>query len=135
MPSYAQPRELVDAFADALNAKDAEGLGLLFSPDAEFVNILGMRMRRREGIVAGHAWAFDGPLRGRMIRFDSIDELTVTDDVTVLHGHCLRTREPDAPERGLPDGASVLVFVTRHGVDGWQIVAATNVTESAPSGA
>jgi uncharacterized protein (TIGR02246 family) len=129
------PRELVDAFAEALNAKDAERLGSLFTPDAEFVNILGMRMRGRDGIVAGHAWAFDGPLRGRVIRFDSVDELKVTDDVAVLHGHCLRTREPDAPERGLPDGASVLVFVTRQGAAGWEIVAATNVTESAPPGA
>jgi uncharacterized protein (TIGR02246 family) len=128
------PRELVDAFAEALNAKDSERLGSLFSPDAEFVNILGMRMRGREGLVAGHRWAFDGPLRGRVIRFDSIDELPVTDDVTVLHGHCLRTREPDAPERGLPDGASILVFVTRRNADGWEIVTATNVTESAPPG-
>jgi uncharacterized protein (TIGR02246 family) len=128
------PRELVDAFAEALKAKDAERLGSLFTPDAEFVNILGMRMRGRDGLVAGHAWAF-GPLRGRVIRFDSVDELPVTDDVTVLHAHCLRTREPDAPEQGLPDGSSVLVFVARKGAEGWELVAATNVTESAPPGA
>ena len=89
-----------------------------------------MRMRRREGIVAGHAWAFNGPLRGRAIRFDQVDELRVTDDVTVLHGHCVRERLPDAPTEGLPDGRSVLVFVTRRDADGWRAVAATNVTEA-----
>jgi len=70
-------------------------------------------MQRREGIVEGHAWAFAGPLRGRSVRFDQVDELEVTDDVTVLHGHCIRERQPDAPVEGLPDGTSVLVFVAR----------------------
>jgi len=128
--TFNQPRDLVDAFANALNAKDAHALGSLFSDDAEFVNILGMRMRRREGIVAGHAWAFDGPLRGRVIRFDQVDELSVTDDVAVLHAHCVRERRPDAPAQGLPDGRSVLVFVARRDGDGWRAVAATNVTEA-----
>jgi uncharacterized protein (TIGR02246 family) len=130
MAALPRPRDLVDAFADALNAADAEQLGQLFSEDAEFVNILGMRMRRRDGIVAGHSWALAGPLRGREIRFDEVDELAVTDDVAVLHGHCVRQRRPDAPVEGLPDGTSVLAFVTRRAAGGWEIVAATNVTEA-----
>ena len=60
MATFARPRDLVDAFAQALNAKDADDLGELFTDDAEFVNIMGMRMRRREGIVDGHGWAFAG---------------------------------------------------------------------------
>ena len=132
MATFARPRDLVVAFARALNAKDADELGELFIDDAEFVNIMGMRMRRREGIVDGHGWAFAGPLRGRRVHFDQIDELRVTDDVTVLIGHCVREREPDAPVAGLPDGASVLVFVTRREPQSWRIVAATNVTESTP---
>ena len=117
----------------ALNAKDADELGELFIDDAEFVNIMGMRMRRRQGIVNGHGWAFAGPLRGRRVHFDQVDELRVTDDVTVLIGHCVREREPDAPVAGLPDGASVLVFVTRREPQSWRIAAATNVTESTPT--
>jgi uncharacterized protein (TIGR02246 family) len=130
-----KPQDLVDAFAEALNAKDPEALGRLFVEDAEFVNILGMRMRGRTGIVTGHAWAFNGPLRGRRIRFDQVDELTVTDDVCVLHGHCVRELEPDAPADGLPPGASVLVFVARRGPAAWELVAATNVTEASAPGA
>jgi uncharacterized protein (TIGR02246 family) len=129
--AQGKPRDLVDAFAEALNAKDPQALGRLFVEDAEFVNILGMRMRGREGIVAGHAWAFSGPLRGRHIRFDQVDELAVTDDVSILHCHCLRELEPDAPGDGLPAGASVLVFVARRSPVGWELVAATNVTEAA----
>jgi uncharacterized protein (TIGR02246 family) len=129
--AQGKPQDLVNAFAEALNAKDPEALGRLFVEDAEFVNILGMRMRGRAGIVAGHAWAFSGPLQGRRIRFDQIDELAVTDDVSILHGHCLRELEPDAPAEGLPAGASVLVFVARRSPVAWELVAATNVTEAA----
>jgi hypothetical protein len=50
--------------------------------------------------------------------------------VAVLHGHCVRERLPDAPAEGLPEGRSVLVFVTRRAADGWRAVAATNVTEA-----
>ena len=132
MKTLENPRLVVEAFAEALNAKDADELGQLFTDDAEFVNILGMRMRGREGIVAGHAWAFGGPLRGRVIEFDAIDELRASDDVTVIHAHCVRRRLPDAPAEGLPDGSSVLVFVTRREADGWRVVAATNVTETPP---
>jgi uncharacterized protein (TIGR02246 family) len=130
-----KPQDLVHAFAEALNAKDPETLGSLFVEDAEFVNILGMRMRGREGITAGHAWAFSGPLRGRRVRFDQIDELAVTDDVSILHGHCIRELEADAPADGLPAGASVLVFVARRSPVAWKLVAATNVTEAAAPGA
>jgi uncharacterized protein (TIGR02246 family) len=120
---------------NALNAKDAEALGALFSEDAEFVNIMGMRMSGREEIVKGHAWAFSGPLAGSSVEFDAVDELPVTSDVVVLHGHCLRERLPDAPSNTLPAGATVLEMVTRRGPDGWQAVSAVNVTESLPPAA
>ena len=133
MTAFAQPRDIVDAFAAALNAKDADAVGEIFTADAEFVNIAGMRMRGRDAIVAGHAWALSGPLRGSRVSFDQVDELPVTDDVVIVHGHCLRERVPDAPANTLPAGASVLVFVARRDSDGWQAVTATNVTEAQPS--
>ena len=56
----------------------------------------------------------------------------MTQDVTVLHGHCVRERERDAPPQTLPPGTTVLVFVARRDSDGWHAVAATNVTEATP---
>ena len=82
MAAFNRAEQLTDAFAEKLNAKDPAALGELFTEDAEFVNIMGMRMRGRQGIVDGHAWAFNGPLRGRRDRFDQVDALAVTDEVT-----------------------------------------------------
>jgi uncharacterized protein (TIGR02246 family) len=134
MSAFSRPQAIVDAFVEALNAKDADAVGAVFTEEAEFVNIMGVRMHRREGIVAGHRWAFAGPLLGTRVGVDQVDELPVTDDVIVLHARCLRERGPDAGARSLPDGASMLTFVTRRGPQGWQAVAATNVAESAPPG-
>ena len=134
MTAFATPRAIVNAFETALNAKDADAIGSVFTPEAEFVNIMGMRMRGRQRIVTGHAWAFSGPLRGSTVSFDEVDELPVTEDVTVLHAHCIRERQEDAPAQTLPPGNTVLVFVARRAPDGWQAVAATNVTEAPPPG-
>lgn len=131
MTAFADPRAIVDAFAAAVNAKDADAIGEIFTEDAEFVNIAGVRMQGRRRIVAGHAWAFAGPLLGSRVRFDEVDELPVTGDVVVLHGHSIRESLPNAPAGTLPPGTAVLVFVARRDAEGWQAVAATNVNETA----
>jgi uncharacterized protein (TIGR02246 family) len=133
MATFSTPRDIIDAFEQAVNDKDPDALGAIFTEDGEFVNVLGMRMNRREGIVAGHTWAFAGPMLGSAVRIDRVDELSVTDDVTVLHAHSTRYPLPDAPQ-ALPEGRTLLVFVARRGADGWEAVAAVNVNELAPPG-
>lgn len=131
---FGQPRDLIDAFADALNAKDAESLGRVFSEDAEFVNVRGTCMHGRQGIIEGHALSFSGPLAGSTFLFHSISELPVTAEVTVVLAHCVRDRLPDAPPSTGPAVSTVLQLVARRGSDGWMAVAASNVPETAPPG-
>ena len=87
---FSEPREIIDAFASALNVKDPDRIGAVFSEDAVFVSVTGAVMRGRNGIIEGHAAAFAGPLADSTFRFDSITELPVTADVTVLHVHGIR---------------------------------------------
>jgi uncharacterized protein (TIGR02246 family) len=128
------PRDLIDALAEALNAKDAVSLGTLFSVDAEFVNVRGACMHGRLGIVEGHAKSFSGPLAGSTFRFHSISELPVTVDVTVISAHCVRDRLEDASSTTAPAVSTVLQLVARRGRGGWLAVAASNVLESPPPG-
>jgi uncharacterized protein (TIGR02246 family) len=132
MAGFDQPRDFIEAFAIALNAKDAESLGRLFSEDAEFVNVTGTRMRGRRGIVEGHAMGFSGPLAGSTFEFHSVSELPVTGDVIVLHAHSIRDRLPDAPPSTGPRVSTVHQVVVRHGDDGWLAVAAANVPDVPP---
>jgi uncharacterized protein (TIGR02246 family) len=127
MTGFSEPADMIHAFAAALNAKDAAGLGRLFSEDAQFVNVRGIVMRGRQSIIQGHKISFAGPLAGSTFQFDSVQELLVTPDVAVLHARCLRDRLPDAPPGTGPAVTTVLQLVARRGGEGWQAVAAANV--------
>lgn len=129
MSAINTPREVVDAFVRNLNAYDAEALGSLFTPDADFVNIMGMRMRTREGITQGHAWAFAGPLRGCAVSCAAYDERRVTDDVVIAQVRFDRTRTDATTGSGLPDGSTACTFVLCRHESGWLAAGASNVTE------
>jgi uncharacterized protein (TIGR02246 family) len=77
MARFVQPKDIVNGFEDALNAKNAEPPGELFTKGAEFVNIVGQRMHGREGIIQGHAKVFTGPLKELTFDFDAVDEVRV----------------------------------------------------------
>lgn len=82
-------------FAATLNAKDATALGTLFTADAEFTNIMGMRMHSREGIIAGHAWAFGGPLAGSQVEWPRCGVAYHPRDLQPRYGEpCLMLRRP-----------------------------------------
>jgi uncharacterized protein (TIGR02246 family) len=127
---FSEPREIIDAFASALNAKDPGGIGALFSEDAVFVSVTGAVMRGRNEIIDGHAAAFAGPLADSTFRFDSITELPVTTDVTVLQVHGVSERPPDAPTTTRAAITTVFQLVVRQGSEGWLAVAASNVPET-----
>jgi uncharacterized protein (TIGR02246 family) len=124
-----QPRDLIDAIGDALNAKDAQTLGELFSEDAVFINVRGAQMRGRRAITEGHAVSFTGPLAGSTFDFDSVAELRVSYDVTVIVAHCLRGRREDASADTGPIMGTILQLVARRSSSGWEAVAASNVPE------
>jgi uncharacterized protein (TIGR02246 family) len=65
--TVATPEALAAAFSGALNDGDADALGALFTKDALFVNIAGMRIPGRNGIIDGHRWALAGPLKGSTV--------------------------------------------------------------------
>ena len=122
----ASPDALVNAFSGALNEGDADALGALFTEDAVFVNIAGMRMLGREGIVEGHRWALAGPLKASTVTLEDLSVIALGEDLAVAHVISVRTPRPDAPPGGLPPGRTVLVFTIVRAKNDWRAVAATN---------
>jgi uncharacterized protein (TIGR02246 family) len=118
---------LAAAFSGALNDGDAEALGPLFTKDALFVNIAGMRMAGRDGIIDGHRWALAGPLKGSTVTVEDLVVIPVRDDLAILHATSVRAPRPGAVQAGaLPPGRTVLVFTLVRAEDGWLAAAATN---------
>lgn len=126
--------ELATAFVAAVDGKDAEALGALFADDAIFVNIMGMPMLGRDGIVAGHRWAFDGPLRNSTVGLIEVVEDTTDDHVAIAHARLHRGCLDQRPGESLPEGDTMLVLTARRHGDRWLIQAAANVEVTAPSG-
>lgn len=120
------PEALVAAFSDALNDGDADALGALFTEDAVFVNIAGMRMLARDGIVDGHRWALAGPLKASRVTLEDLTVIAVRDDLAIAHVTSVRTPRPDAPAGVLPPGRTVLVFTLLRAKNGWLAVATSN---------
>jgi uncharacterized protein (TIGR02246 family) len=124
--AIATPEALAAAFSGALNDGDADALGALFTKDALFVNIAGMRMAGRDGIIVGHRWALAGPLKGSTVTVEDLAVIPVRDDLAILHATSVRTPRPDAPAGGLPPGRTVLVFTLVRAEGGWLAAAAAN---------
>ena len=122
----ATPEALAAAFCGALNDGDADALGALFTKDALFVNIAGMRMPGRDGIIDGHRRALAGPLKGSTVTMEDLAVIPVRDDLVILHATSVRTPRADAPAGGLPPGHTVLVFTLIRAEGGWLAAAATN---------
>jgi len=124
--AVATPEALAAAFSGALNDGDAGALGALFTKDALFVNIAGMRMPGRDGIIDGHRWALAGPLKGSTVTVEDLAVIPVREDLAILHATSVRTPGAGAPAGGLPPGRTVLVFTLVRADGGWLAAAATN---------
>jgi uncharacterized protein (TIGR02246 family) len=127
-----QPTDLVDRLAATFNTKDADAFAALFTEDAEFVNILGQRMRRRGGIAAGHEIVFAKLLAGSRLNVTEIDVMPLGDDVAMMHATWTRDRLADATPATLPPGTGIFTLVARRTDDDWLLVGATNVQDATP---
>lgn len=133
--SGTEATALVERLSEAFNTKDANAFAALFAPEAEFVSILGQRMRGREGIAAGHKVVFEKLLTGTRMTVTRIDVMPLSDQIVMMHAEWNRERLPEATATTLPPGSGVLTFIARRTAQDWELMAATNVQESTPPGA
>jgi uncharacterized protein (TIGR02246 family) len=119
-------------FCDCINAKDATTLSGLFTEDAEFVNIFGMRMRGRVNIESGHRAVFEKALSGNKLGLLSVETKVPAPNVAICHAAWKRDRLPDAPEAALPAGTGILTVVMIDQGGQWRMAAVTNVQDAAP---
>ncbi len=104
----------------AFNTKDAEAFAALFTDDAEYVNIFGQRMRRRDGIAAGHQAVFASLLAGARFTVTGTDVVPLGQDVALMHATWRRVRLPGATPATLPAGTGIFTFVARRAGDDWR---------------
>ena len=104
----------------------------LFADDAEYVNIFGQRMGRRDGIAAGHQVVFASLLAGSRFTVTGTDVMPLGQDAALMHATWRRDRLPGATPATLPAGTGIFTFVARRAGDAWLLAGATNVQDAAP---
>ena len=126
-------KKQIAALLAALNDKSARALGALFTEDAEFVDILGTRMRGRPDIEAQHEGHFKlGVLAGSAFESKKVEVTLLGADVARCILEWRRLRLPDADDRTLPPGDGVFTLVAARGEGGWLFAAAHNTQVAAP---
>lgn len=130
-------RNAVAAFATAWNHHDMDAFGKLFAPDADFVNVGGVRWVGRQEIQLHHAWshgtipensipgedpAHYGIFKHSTMNFVHIDVRFLRKDVALAHAdwELLGDARTQNPRRGL------LIFVLTRQDEGWLVAAAQN---------
>ena len=126
-------KEIAAAFVRAWNVHDMDALADLFAKDADFVNVLGMRMRGREEIRQIHIRVHRTVFKDSTLNENSTSVKFLNPDVAVAHmswtltGHLTPEMKP-GPQR---DG--ILSFVAKSDGNNWMIHAAQN-TDTIPMG-
>lgn len=130
-------RNSVAGFATAWNHHDMDAFGKLFAPDADFVNVGGVRWVGREEIQLHHAWshgtipensvpgenpAHYGIFKHSTMKFNRTDVRFLRKDVAVAHvdWELLGDTRTQNPRRG------VLTFVLTRQNEAWLVVTAQN---------
>ena len=108
---------------NAWNAGDSAGFAAPFADDADFVNVLGMHVRGREGITHGHAEIFRTVYAGSTVRYRVDTARLLRPDVGLVHVHATLT-VPAGPMAGT-NNALYSMVLTRDGGE-WRIASFHN---------
>ncbi|MBZ9990859.1 SgcJ/EcaC family oxidoreductase [Mesorhizobium sp. BH1-1-5] len=118
----SKPEDAAAAFADAWNRHDMDDFAVLFSEDANFVNVVGMWWKNRAEIEAAHR-----ATHGAMFR-DSRLEGIVSSVVELSPGLASLHYRWTLTGASAPDGSreGILLLVVKKEQSGWRIKVAQN---------
>ena len=135
-PAAAQtvgPEALVDGFVRGFNTHDAKAFGSLFTEDADWVSVAGIRVKGRAKIQAEHEEAFTTFFKTTTLASTGTEVRLVRPEVAVLHFNweLAGQLDPEGKPRGTRRGIITIVAVKQ--ADGWRISAGQN-TNALPPG-
>ncbi len=131
MKSRTGPAEITTRFQEAWNTHDMEAFGLLFHPNATFVNRFATYWRGVDQIVAGHASIHASIYRDSTLSIDAPDIDSISDNAAILH-FWTRLRTGTAHPAGPHQIDTLILAVVTHRDGEWRIQALENVTLTNP---
>lgn len=138
-------RSTVNGYAEAWNRHDADALGALFAPNADFVNVTGQWWKGRQQIQANLAFLYAmvpegsagvslpanayGAMKAVTYRFDHVDVRFIQNDVAIAHVTWTQFGDPRFSEAR----HGILSFTVTRQQGNWLVDAAQNTLLAAPT--
>lgn len=122
--------EVADGFARAWNRHDMEELGNLFHDDADFVNVVGVKLTGRDSIKSHHGIVHAGPFAHSTVRVTVDDAREIVPGVIVAHVHSQLEGDARAPGQ---TRHTLMTLVIEQRAARWKIVAAHNTNLAEPA--
>jgi uncharacterized protein (TIGR02246 family) len=119
-------KHIVEAFAENWNKHDMNAFAELFSPDAEFVNVVGLWWKGREEIKAAHEFTHQTLFKNSLLTVTEVSVRFPTPQIAIarcgwkLEGHVTPEGSP------LPVRNGILLNVLRHESSKWFIIDSQN---------
>ena len=117
---------VVEAFAESWNKHDMNTFAELFSPDAEFVNVVGLWWKGRAEIKAAHEFTHQTLFKNSRLTISEVSARFPTPQIAIvrcrwkLEGHVTPDGAP------LPMRNGILLNVLRHEGSKWLIIDSQN---------
>lgn len=110
-------REIVSALVDAWNAHDAKAFAAVFSPEAEFTNVFGMKADGRDAVERFHAPIFATMFRHSRLQSNAVASRQLRPDVATVDVRWSMSGARDPLGNEWPDrhGLISLVVAEREG--------------------
>jgi uncharacterized protein (TIGR02246 family) len=127
LPQTDGPQVVADGWVKAFNAHDSVAFGRTYTEDADWVNVVGVRVKGREHIQAAHEEAFTTYFKPATITAVSRTVRSVRPDVAVVHINWeLRGQVDTTTGEQLPLRRGIITMLAVEQQDGWKIAAGQN---------
>ena len=126
MPQIASPDAALDQLMAAWNRRDAHAFAGLFDEDADFVNVVGIRWRRRRAIEKAHDYAFKRFFRNSRLTIEERSVKRLGADAATVHGRWRMEGQLAPDDTPLEPRHGIMLLVLRRDGGGWRIAACQN---------
>ena len=122
----ADVTQVVRAFAHCWNRHDMNAFSLLFAPDAEFVNVVGLWWKGRNEIKKAHERTHATVFRNSRLAIADVSVRFPVESIAIARSHWTLEGHVSPEGARLPVRRGILVSVLSRGPEGWSIIDAQN---------
>ena len=122
----SHPEDIPKLFVQAWNARNARDLADLFSPDAEFVNVVGLWWHNREDIYKAHDYGLKVIFNNSTLELRRVKVKQLSENIAVVHARMRLSGQTEHSGKKAKTRQNLFTFVVQQIEERWVCVSAHN---------